>query len=77
MNRMSVTVNSRIGDHFKIGEHGVEEVEKFTYFGANVGRHDGDTADMKKRMVLVSVQCRRLTSARENSKIIVENQNLF
>lgn len=37
-----------------------EEVDRFTYLGANVTKDDGGTADIRKRIAMTSASFRRL-----------------
>lgn len=44
------------------GQDEVEEVNKFTYLGANVTKGAGSTADVKKRIALASTSFKRLSN---------------
>jgi endonuclease/exonuclease/phosphatase family metal-dependent hydrolase len=54
--------NSRRDENLQVGGNDVEEVESFTYLGANISRDGGGTADVKKRIALASAQMKRLTN---------------
>jgi len=54
--------NSKSDNKLKVGESEVEEVESFTYLGANVTKDGGGTVDVKKRVALASVQFKRLSN---------------
>ena len=56
--------NSKTDDKLKVGERQieVEEVEKFTYLGANVTTDGGGAVDIKRRMALASAQFKQLTT---------------
>lgn len=38
----------------------MEQVDKFTYLGANVTKDDGGTADIRKRTAMTNASFRRL-----------------
>ena len=54
--------NSKNEDKLKVGDNEVEEVESFTYLGANVTKDGGGTADVKRRIALASAQFKRLSN---------------
>jgi len=58
----AMKVNSRNIDGLRVGDQEVEEVENFTYLGANVTKDGGGTADVKKRVALASAQMKRLSN---------------
>lgn len=62
-------VNSRSNNRLRAGESEVEEVESFTYLGANVTNDGGSTADVKKRVAMASVQFKKLTNIWQASNI--------
>jgi hypothetical protein len=55
-------VNSRSNNKLRAGESEVEEVESFTYLGANVTKDGGSTVDVRKRVAMASAQFKRLTN---------------
>ena len=57
-----LNVNGKSDDKLKVGEREVEEVEKFTYLGADVTKNGGATADVKKRISLASGQFKQLSN---------------
>ena len=56
----AMKVNSRNDDRLKVESNEVEEVESFTYLGANVTKDGGGTVDLKKRIGLAHMQMKRL-----------------
>nr|KAG5687784.1 hypothetical protein BaRGS_025678 [Batillaria attramentaria] len=54
--------NSKSNASLKVGHSEVEEVESFTYLGANVTKDGGGTADIKKRIALASASFKRLSN---------------
>ena len=54
-------VNGKSANRLLVGESEIEEVESFTYLGANVSKDGGATADIKKRIALASAQFKRLS----------------
>ena len=54
----TMKVNSRSDDRLRVGGQEVEEVESFTYLGAN----GGGTTDVKKREALAIAQMKRLSN---------------
>ena len=54
--------NSKSEDKLKIGNNELEEVDSFTYLGANVTNDGGGTADMKKRIALANMQMKKLAN---------------
>ena len=55
-------VNSRNSEGLRVRDSVVEEVDSFTYLGAQVTRDGGGTLDIKKRTVLAYASCNRLNN---------------
>ena len=58
----TLKANSKSDAHLTIGHNEVEEVDRFTYLGANVSKDGGSTADIKKRIALASAAFKRLSN---------------
>ena len=56
--------NSKSGNNLQVRGNEVEEVESFTYLGANVTKDGGGTVDLKKRIALASAQMKKLATYR-------------
>ena len=54
--------NSKSNDKLNVRQDEVEEVDKFTYLGANVSKDGGTTADIKRRIALASSQMKTLNN---------------
>ena len=52
--------NNRSDKRLRVDQTDVEEVDRFTYLGANVTTDGGSTADLKKRIALASAAYKRL-----------------
>jgi len=61
--------NSKSDNKLKVGENEVEEVESFTYLGANITKDGVGTVDVKKRVALASAQFKRLSNIWQASDI--------
>jgi len=61
--------NSKNSVKLKVGPNDVEEVENFTYLGANVTMDGGGTADVKKRIALASGQMKKLANIWKTNNI--------
>ena len=61
--------NSKSDCKLKVRQKEVEEVDKFTYLGANVSKDGGTTADIKKRIALASSQMKKLGNIWKTSNI--------
>ena len=56
-----IKANSKNEDKLTVRQNEVEEVDSFTYLGANVTKDGGGTADVKKRVALASAQFKKLS----------------
>ena len=54
-------VNSKKKEPIKVGQKAAEEVECFTYLGANVTQDGGGTVDIRKRLALANAAFRKLS----------------
>ena len=61
--------NSKNDEKLKVGDNEIEEVERFTYLGANVSNKGEITADIKKRIALASEQMKKLANVWNTSGI--------
>ena len=61
--------NSKSENTLEVRGGNIEEVESFTYLGANVTKDGGGTADVKKRVALASAQMKQLSNIWKASNI--------
>ena len=61
--------NSKNDEKLKVEDNEIEEVERFSYLGANVSNKGEITADIKKRIALASGQMKQLANVWNTSGI--------
>ena len=61
--------NSRSEEKLKVQGREIEEVESFTYLGANVTQDGGGTVDIRKRIAMASAQFKRTSNIWQASDI--------
>ena len=58
----TLRTNSKRDENLTAGGNEIEDVESFTYLGANVTKDGGSTADIKRRIALASASFRKLNN---------------
>ena len=61
--------NSKSESKLQVRGNSREEVKSFTYLGANVTKDGRSTVDQKKRIILASVQMKKLASIWKTNNI--------